>query len=160
MDFVDTQVGVDHTPIVLVDRTGDGFKGIEYQFCGGRAIGDWAKRTGANAAGQSLYSMPTWVAVWFLKGDKGKVWTTEGEFTYRFGLAEPTDELVGKLGHAVIITDPITIDTSALEGWDTRGTERTGPGTQIRLTGAALREAKMAMRERIGGAPTPAFTPR
>lgn len=147
MEFVDT-TQVDHTPVTLADRAGEAR--FEFTFDG---------RTWVKPQGKTTWNLPAYVATWLLKGDRCKVWTTEGEFTHRFGLSEPTDELVGKLGHAVMVTDPITIDTSAIEGWDTRGAERTGPGTQIRLQGAALREAKMAQRERLGGAARPAFAP-
>lgn len=147
MEFVDT-TQVDHTSVPLVDRAGD--IGFEFHFDG---------RAYVKPKGKTVWNLPAHVAVWLLKQDRAKVWTTDGEYTHRFGLAEPTDDLVGRLGSAVIITDPLTIDTAAIEGWDTRGTERTGPGTQIRLTGPALREAKMAQRERLGGAARPAFAP-
>lgn len=144
MEFIDT-TQVDHTPVLLTDRAGEGRYEVRFD---GRA---WVK-----PQGKTTWSLPSYVAVWLLKGDRGKVWTTDGQFVHRFGLAEPTDDLVGKLGHAVIITDPITIDTAAIEGWSLDGAEpRHGPGTEVRQ----VRGARMAQRDHLGGAARPAFAP-
>ncbi|HYE59342.1 MAG TPA: hypothetical protein VD948_12595 [Rhodothermales bacterium] len=145
MEFVDT-TQVDHTAVLLTDRAGE--ERYEFAFDGRR----WVK-----PQGRTQWSLPRYVACWLMKRDRDKVWTTDGEYTHRFGLAEPTDDLVGELGSSVLITDPITIDTNAIEGWNTGSAERQGPGTQVRLTGAALREVRMAQRERLGGAPEAAF---
>lgn len=145
MEFIDTAASIDHTPVLLTDRAGDG----RYEFLfDGRA---WVK-----PQGKTQWSLPSYVAVWLLKGDRCKVWTTDKQFVHRFGLAEPTDELVGRLGHAVIITDPITPDPNVIERWSLKGAEpRSGPGTQIRQ----VRGAQMAQREHLGGAAQPAFAP-
>ncbi len=158
MEFVDTNEGVDHTSVELVDRAGDQpfpLPGGNEQMVGGQPI---LKR-----AGKRELRLPFWKAVFFLKKNSARVWTTEQEFTHRFGLGNNDEDvqarLIAVLGHEFEDITPITIDTNAIEGWDTRGAERSGPGTQVRLTGAALREAKMAQRERLGGAARPAFAP-
>lgn len=149
MEFVDT-TQVDHTSVLLTDRAGAA--PFEFVFDG---------RTWVKPHGKTQWALPAWVAARLLTGDRGKVWTTDGEFTYRFGLAEPDDDLMARhrLSQAVILTDPITIDPEAIEGWSKDGAERTGPGTVTRLSGQALRETQRAQRERIGGAAHPAFTP-
>lgn len=151
MEFVDT-TQVDHTSVELADRAGT--ERFEFKF-DGRA---WIK-----AEGKATWNLPRYVACWLLKGNRDTVWTTDGEYTHRFGLGANEDDvqrgLIAELGKHVETITPITINHDAYEGWDTRGTERKGPGTQIRLTGPALRETLRAEREHIGGSARPAFAP-
>lgn len=150
MEFVDTTT-VDHTPMLLVDRAGE--EPFEFMFDG---------RPYVKPRGKTQWSLPAYVAARLLTGDRGKVWTTEGEFTFRFGLAEPDEEVMARhrISHAAIVTDPITINRDAIEGWSLDGAEpRTGKGTVVRLQGPALREVKMQMRERHAASERPAFAP-
>ena len=152
MEFVDT-TQVDHSTVELADRTG-GEERFEFVFDGR----PWIK-----PQGKATWNLPRYVACWLLKHNRDTVWTTEGAYTHRFGLGANEDavqqSLVADLGKSVEDITPIAIDRKSVEGWDTRGTERTGPGTQVRLTGDALRATKAALREHIGGAARPAFAP-
>lgn len=150
MEFVDTTT-VDHTPVRLIDRAGA--EPFEFMFDG---------RPYVKPKGKTEWTLPAFVAARLLTGDRGKVWTIEQEFTFRFGLAEPDEELMGRhrISHAAIDTDPITINHDAIEGWSLDGAEpRTGKGTVVRLQGPALREVKRAMSERLAASERPVFAP-
>ena len=151
MEFVDT-TQVDHSMVALEDRAGAA--DFEFMFDG---------RVYVKPKGKTTWHLPRYVAGWLLRRDRDKVWTTDGVFAHRFGLGANDEslqqELVGELGKAVEDITPITINTEAVEGWDTTGAEREGRGTEVRrLRGPDAMAVRSAQRERLGGAAVPAFS--
>jgi hypothetical protein len=136
-------------PVVLKDRAGA--LPFEFQFDGRT----WRKPKDKKGNETDTWSLPYYVAAWLLKRDRDKVHTTTGTFEHRFGLVEPTDELVGELGDEVVITDPITLNPAHVEGWDVASSPM--PRERVvyeNITARDLQELRAMQRDRQGGALT------
>jgi hypothetical protein len=93
--------------VILIDRAGIGdcnimFDGALYQF----------------KPGQTERPVPVALVDWLFRVDQQRVHTTDGEYVQRFGLKDPSEELVARLG-GTPDSWPITIDNTRVEGWDT-----------------------------------------
>ena len=96
----------------LVDRTGGPseflYDGKRFTFSGKRP-----ERT-----------VPRYVAEWLFRGpERSRVWTTGGVFALRYGIKDGSEELIALLGDEPFDTDPITIDTTRVEGWDSESAD-------------------------------------
>ena len=69
--------------------------------------------------GEIEKAVPQFFAEWVFQTDKERVHTTDGGFVPRFGLKDPPDELIQSLGPECANCDPIEIDDSRVERWDT-----------------------------------------
>lgn len=94
--------------VTLVDRTGKG--GCEIIHDGVR-IGF--------PPGKPERPVPQFLVNWLFRVDQQKVHTTDGQFVQRFGVKEPSEEMVAQLGIECGDISPIEIDTNRAEGWDT-----------------------------------------
>lgn len=93
--------------VTLVDRAGLGGVDIIYD---GQII--------KFEKGQVEKPVPQILVEWLYRVDQQKVHTTDGEYVQRFGVKDPTEELIRNLGE-VPDCSPIEIDKSRVEGWDT-----------------------------------------
>lgn len=105
MEFANVDV---YTSVTLVDRTMLG--GTEITFDHVPLV---------FTPGQMELAVPLFVAEWLYtasQGDKHKVWTTEGEYTHRFGVKNAPEKLVALCGAHITDCTPIEIDRGAVEG--------------------------------------------
>lgn len=118
MEFANVDV---YSNVTLVDRTTLG--GTEITFDHVPLV---------FAKGQMELTVPMFVAEWLYtasQGDKHKVWTTEGEYTHRFGVKNAPPKLVALCGEHITDCSPIVIDAGAVEGTNIR--EVRDPGEQV-----------------------------
>ena len=105
----------------LVDRTG---RPSEFVFDGRRYTFTGPKFT---------RTVPLYIAEWLFHNDRAAVWTDEGVRTCRYGIVDAPDTALATLGDAPFETDPITLDTTRVEGWDTDSVGERGPLRTIQL---------------------------
>jgi hypothetical protein len=91
----------------LVDRTASG---SEFVFDGRRYTFTGPKYTRI---------VPLYIADWLFRNDRSMVWTTGGDYVCRYGIKDAPDAFMDAIGAAAFDTDPITIDTTRAEGWNT-----------------------------------------
>jgi hypothetical protein len=96
--------------VTLVDRSMKG--GCEFIYDGVRVV---------FKPGEMEKPVPQFLAAWLFQTDKEKVHTTDGRFVNRFGMKNPTDEMLEQLGPDVANCDPIEIDHQRIERWDVEG---------------------------------------
>lgn len=139
---------LDTMPVVLKDRAG---ADVPFEFvCDNRT---WRKPLKDKSGKPTdLWSLPQYLAAWLLKRDRDKVHVKGGGYEHRFGLAEPTDELVAELGDEVLNTDAITINSEIAEGWDVANSPM--PRNRVvyeTMNAKDVRELSAMLRERQGG---------
>lgn len=71
------------------------------------------------AKGQVEKAVPQFLAEWLLQVDQHKVHTKDGLFIQRFAVKDPPEDLLARLGPEAGNCDPIELDTTRREGWDT-----------------------------------------
>lgn len=111
-----------YTSVILVDRAMRG--GCEIVYDGVRVV---------FKSGQIEKPVPFGIAVWLFQTDKERVHTTSGEYVLRFGIKDPSDELLQALGPDCGNCDPIEIDTTRIERWDVESHAQRG-GTRKVVT--------------------------
>lgn len=100
------------TYVTLVDRTGGP---SEFIFDGKRFTFPTAKPS---------RNVPVPIAEWLFRSDRARIWTTDGEFVYRYGITDGPEELITALGEEPFDATRITQDTARVEGWDTSVADR------------------------------------
>ena len=94
--------------VTLVDRVGTG--GVEFIFDGKRFV---------LKPGKTQLTVPRFVAEWVIGRSKQMhVHTTDGAYLCRFGIKDGPEDIIEVLGPEALACDPITIDTTRVEGWD------------------------------------------
>lgn len=123
----------DFRTVTLIDRTGQG--AVEIIYDGVRI---------PLPKGVTEKAVPRFVAAWLFRVGQQMVWTADGRYVNRFGIKDPSDDLVAELGVEVGDISPITIDTQRSEGWDTSGVDRSAH------TVVTLNLPPVPLRERQG----------
>lgn len=103
----------DFRSLILVDRAGRG--GTEFIFDGVRIT---------FPPGVVEQGCPWFVAQWLFGVNQTRVWTKDGDFTFRFGVKNAPEEFLAAVGPEAGDTSPIEIDGNRIEGWDTTGVDR------------------------------------
>ena len=123
----------------LLDRTGQG---------GAEIIADGQRIVFPRGEPHKVVSRT--LVEWLFSVEQQKVWTTEGDFVQRFGVTDPSPDLVAQLGPEVADISPIEIDRGRIEGSDTSGFDRERVRIQnINVPSSALRE-KQGAGTRVG----------
>ena len=132
----------DLTPILLVDRAGQG--GFEFQYDG---------RAFCFRRGQVTLTTYADVARFLFRSQKLMVWTRQGEFAPRLAMRDApgfegvAEGLAQELGPDLLDTgEGIELDTTRPEGWDLNGAERNPEEVALVSTGASRGD----FREQLG----------
>lgn len=68
--------------------------------------------------GEIERTVPKFLAQWLFQMDKERVHTTDGAFVRRFGIKDPSPDVLMELGPDAGDCDPIDMDTTRLERWN------------------------------------------